>query len=140
MFATAGNHLASIEALTEGGADATLTNDKAFSALLIAEESGSDEVKAFFRERTAASAGEGEAKLGLTRGQRREVQQALTALGFNAGGADGIFGPRTRAAIKDYQTANKHLPTGYRVSGWDAAWGADGRGCAGAGGVSADGK
>ena len=44
------------------------------------------------------------------------MQQALAALGFDAGPADGVFGPRTRAAIWDWQEANGHEATGYVTS------------------------
>ena len=37
--------------------------------------------------------------LGLDRAARREIQAGLQAGGFDPGGADGMFGPRTRAAI-----------------------------------------
>ena len=49
----------------------------------------------------------------LTREERVLVQQTLTALGFDAGPADGIFGRRTRAAIVAWQNANGHESTGY---------------------------
>ena len=49
----------------------------------------------------------------LTREQRIRVQKGLTALGFDAGPADGIFGPRTRAAIWDWQAAKELDTTGY---------------------------
>ncbi len=43
---------------------------------------------------------------GLSRAERREVQERLTALGFDIGVPDGIMGPRTRKAIESFQTAN----------------------------------
>ena len=36
----------------------------------------------------------------------RAVQEKLNSLGFDAGKADGIIGPRTRQAISDYQQQN----------------------------------
>ncbi len=48
----------------------------------------------------------------LAREERVLIQQALNALGFDAGPADGIFGPRTRAAIREWQTASGHEATG----------------------------
>ena len=42
----------------------------------------------------------------LTREERIRVQQSLTALGFDAGPADGVFGRRTRSAIWEWQSAN----------------------------------
>lgn len=54
-----------------------------------------------------------EARLALTSSQRREIQQALTALGFNTFGIDGVIGPKTRAAITRYQMARADTATGY---------------------------
>ncbi|MBU8545920.1 MULTISPECIES: peptidoglycan-binding domain-containing protein [Roseomonadaceae] len=42
----------------------------------------------------------------------RQAQRALTARGFNAGGADGIMGPRTSQAASDFQRANNLEVTG----------------------------
>lgn len=43
----------------------------------------------------------------------REVQQALNEFGFSAGGADGIMGPKTRAAISNYQAYMGYPTTGH---------------------------
>jgi len=40
---------------------------------------------------------------GLSRAQRREVQERLIALGFDIGAADGVIGARTRTAIESFQ-------------------------------------
>jgi len=45
----------------------------------------------------------------LTREQVAEIQQRLSFVGFNPGGADGVIGSRTRRAIRGYQ-ASKKLP------------------------------
>lgn len=39
--------------------------------------------------------------------QIRELQRLLTDRGYSAGTADGIIGPRTTAAIRQFQTANE---------------------------------
>ncbi len=54
-----------------------------------------------------------EAGLRLTRSQRTTVQRQLTALGYDAGVADGLWGSKTRTAIKSWQKANRKTQTGY---------------------------
>ena len=54
-----------------------------------------------------------EEELGLDRTARRRVQQGLQLAGFDPGGADGLFGPRTRAAIRGWQSSRGGRPTGY---------------------------
>ena len=61
----------------------------------------------------AADLAELERSLSLSLDQRVNIQRALNAMGHNAGGADGIFGPRTRRAIKAMQKALGVEPTGY---------------------------
>ncbi len=51
--------------------------------------------------------------LGLDRASRRQIQLGLQTGGFNPGGADGLFGPRTRAAIRNWQTSRGSRATGY---------------------------
>ena len=51
--------------------------------------------------------------LGLDRAARRHVQEGLRAAGFDPGGADGMFGPRTRSAIRSWQTSRGERATGY---------------------------
>src|SRR5262249_46087352 len=46
---------------------------------------------------------------GLSRAQRREVQEWLIKRGYDIGAADGAIGPRTRAAIEAFQ-ASAALP------------------------------
>lgn len=54
-----------------------------------------------------------EAALKLTRTQRTTIQKQLTSLGYDAGVADGLWGSKTRVAIKGWQKANKKTQTGY---------------------------
>jgi hypothetical protein len=42
---------------------------------------------------------------GLSRAQRRELQDRLIARGYDIGAADGVIGPRTRAAIEQFQVS-----------------------------------
>ncbi len=72
--------------------------------------SGSESVLPMQDRQTMAAGPEDEL---LTRDERVLVQQALNALGFDAGPADGVFGPRTRSAIWDWQSANDLEVTGY---------------------------
>jgi peptidoglycan hydrolase-like protein with peptidoglycan-binding domain len=59
------------------------------------------------------TAAEIEASLKLTRTQRMTIQKQLTVLGYDAGVADGLWGAKTRVAIKTWQKANKKTQTGY---------------------------
>jgi len=43
---------------------------------------------------------------GLARAERREVQQRLLERGHDIGQPDGVIGPKTQAAIRDFQSAN----------------------------------
>ncbi len=54
-----------------------------------------------------------EEALGLSRDQRRELQRALSLIGFNTKGIDGIFGAGTRAAIVAWQQKNVVPATSY---------------------------
>ncbi len=49
----------------------------------------------------------------LTFAERQELQQRLTAAGFDTQGIDGLIGPLTINAIRLYQTANGLVPDGY---------------------------
>jgi lytic murein transglycosylase len=51
---------------------------------------------------------------GLSRAERRELQERLSARGFDAGAPDGLIGPRTRAAIEAFQ-ASAGLPVNGRA-------------------------
>lgn len=54
-----------------------------------------------------------ETELGLNRRARRLIQRGLLAEGFDPGPADGLFGPRTRAALRAWQSARGAAATGY---------------------------
>ena len=54
-----------------------------------------------------------EAGLGLERADWRRIQAGLTALGFDPGPADGLFGRGTRSAIGNWQAAQGDAATGY---------------------------
>ena len=58
-----------------------------------------------------------EAALGLDRAARRVIQRGLATEGFDAGVADGLFGPRTRRALRGWQASRGAPATGYLDSG-----------------------
>jgi peptidoglycan hydrolase-like protein with peptidoglycan-binding domain len=60
-----------------------------------------------------AASEETEEALGLKRSARVNVQRRLALAGFDPRGLDGIFGPQTRGAITDFQTAWGFPATGY---------------------------
>lgn len=49
---------------------------------------------------------------GMTKADRQELQERLTALGFDTDGVDGVIGPNSRAAISDYQRSRGLAVTG----------------------------
>lgn len=51
--------------------------------------------------------------LGLSRDDRRSIQRNLSILGFDPRGIDGIFGPGTRGAIRQWQGAQGLQATGF---------------------------
>ena len=54
-----------------------------------------------------------EAALGLDQAMRRRIQQGLGSAGFDAGVADGLFGRRTRQAIRGWQASRGAWASGY---------------------------
>ncbi len=54
-----------------------------------------------------------EASLALDRATRRLIQQRLRNEGFDPGTPDGLFGPRTRAALREWQQSRGASPTEY---------------------------
>ncbi|WP_428649193.1 caspase family protein [Roseibium sp.] len=61
----------------------------------------------------ASGTEETEAALGWNRTKRREVQTRLNLTGNKVGRPDGAFGPKTRAGVTAWQTANGFSGTGY---------------------------
>lgn len=51
--------------------------------------------------------------LNLSRLERRAIQRNLTLLDFNTRGVDGIFGPGTRGAIRNWQQSNGFAQTSF---------------------------
>lgn len=50
---------------------------------------------------------------GLTFNESKELQQGLTQMGFETGGADGIIGPNSRDAIRAFQKQSGMTPDGH---------------------------
>jgi len=53
----------------------------------------------------------------LTLEERYEMQQLLARRGFEAGAPDGLLGPRTRLAIRNFQASIGAVPDGFASSG-----------------------
>jgi membrane-bound lytic murein transglycosylase B len=49
----------------------------------------------------------------LTRSERFELQGRLATLGYDVGDNDGNLGPRTRAALRDFQSHAGLVPDGF---------------------------
>ena len=54
-----------------------------------------------------------ETALKLTQADRQRIQVALTSLGFDTHGTDGVFGPRSRQMILGWQQARNQAATGF---------------------------
>jgi membrane-bound lytic murein transglycosylase B len=52
----------------------------------------------------------------LSIAERYELQQLLTRRGFDTGIPDGLLGPRTRIAIRNFQVATGQIPDGFASS------------------------
>jgi serine/threonine protein kinase len=57
-----------------------------------------------------------ETALRLAPADRQRIQVALTSLGFDTHGADGVFGPRSREMITDWQRARNQPATGFLIA------------------------
>ena len=52
----------------------------------------------------------------LTLDERLQMQELLARRGFDVGEPDGLFGPRTRLAIRDFQASTGQIPDGFASS------------------------
>lgn len=64
-------------------------------------------------EEEKRAAEQAEQTLALNDAQRRRTQAALTIKGFDTGGANGVFNPRTRQMIANYQRSRNEPATGF---------------------------
>ena len=100
------------EALLAGGADPCVRDDRGVIPYSVAAEGGPIHQaleRADGHDRACDSRGE---VADPDSDQRRRVQAALAAAGFDPGPADGQFGPRTRRAIGAWQEAAGYAATG----------------------------
>ncbi|MBX2856978.1 MAG: lytic murein transglycosylase [Rhodobacteraceae bacterium] len=51
--------------------------------------------------------------LPLSKTESKELQQALSDLGFDVGEVDGLFGSKSRGALRDFQLSQSLVPDGY---------------------------
>ena len=98
------------------GTDAQDATETLFWTDVVCEKEG--EVRAYLRVYpTGAYVNKAQAcleqGLGLDRAARILVQQGLAALDYEAGTADGLFGPATRAAVRQWQRGKGFTATGY---------------------------
>ena len=92
-----------------GQSDETLANPAAEPAVESEETAAADRGEAA----EPPSPVEVEETLGLDRSARRVIQEGLAASGFDAGAADGLFGPRARRALREWQSSRGVPATGY---------------------------
>jgi serine/threonine protein kinase len=69
--------------------------------------------KAAAEAKVKADAESAEKALRLEQPDRQRLQMALTALGFDTRGSDGLLGPRSREMIAGWQKARRHAATGF---------------------------
>jgi serine/threonine protein kinase len=101
----------------------------------LAEEAAARERERLQAEQAAAKAAEeeararaepGEAELKLTNRDRQKLQVALLSLGFDVGGIDGTFGPRSRQTIAAWQARTGDVSTGFFTAAQKASLLAEG--------------
>ncbi|MET1415369.1 caspase family protein [Roseibium sp. HPY-6] len=98
----------------QGGAQVAAVNPAAGSATNAQGAAGGAAVTSLPNPQAAVpGTAETEAALGWNRSARREIQTRLNLTGNNVGRPDGAFGPKTRAGIIAWQTANGLVPSGY---------------------------
>ena len=103
---------AQIGKLTEPGAQAS-GSGAAGAAAASAVSSGGAQPEPSAPAPAQPTPQEVETSLGLERTERRWVQQGLASLGYAPGPADGLFGTRTREAIRRYQSEKGFEETEY---------------------------
>lgn len=99
------------EALARAQAERQRADDEAKAKAEAEARQKADAEATLENERKAGEAAEAALRLALL--DRQHVQIALTALGFDTRGSDGVFGPRSREMIASWQKARNLPPTGF---------------------------
>src|SRR6266851_3135545 len=92
-------------------ADAEAKRKADAEAKLKADDEAKQRADADARQKAAAETAE--TALQLTSADRQRLQMALTVLGFDTRGSDGVFGPRSREMIASWQRARSQPDTGF---------------------------
>ena len=92
-------------------AEAEAQQKAAAEAKLKAETEAKQKAEAEAAAQKSAEAAE--TALRLAPADRQRIQVALTSLGFDTHGADGVFGPRSREMIQGWQRARNQPTTGF---------------------------
>src|SRR6266851_4450333 len=100
---------ADAEAKQKADAEAKLKADA--EAKQKADDEAKQRADADARQKAAAETAE--TALQLTSADRQRLQMALTVLGFDTRGSDGVFGPRSREMIASWQRARSQPDTGF---------------------------
>lgn len=104
----AGNFQAGLEKLKQGFIHAPNA-----PALIALKQKLEQQLAALARKRYHEESLATDAASSLPRKERRQIQTALTLLGFDTQGVDGIFGFNTQQAIMAFQTQRSFLVTGH---------------------------
>jgi serine/threonine protein kinase/peptidoglycan hydrolase-like protein with peptidoglycan-binding domain len=99
------------EALARAQADRQLAAQEAARKAEAEAKQQADAQAAAVADRKSAEAAETALRFGLS--DRQRIQVALTSLGFDTHGYDGVLGPRSREMIGAWQNAHSQPPTGF---------------------------
>ncbi len=97
----------------QNGANRTGQNSENLEVATLLPTADAEAVNDRPEERLDPATEEGETQLGLSRQDIREIQARLTAIGIDPRGIDGITGPGTRGAIRQWQQELGLTETGY---------------------------
>ena len=108
MAAAAAGHVDVVKALVDKGADKSLKSQEGATAHMLAQHYGHSAIAQLLTPPPPAPPPTQETRL-------TELQRLLAALGYDPGIADGVWGPKTAAALHAYQQ-NAGLPISDVVS------------------------